>query len=76
MTRLLTIVAVLAVMAVTIPAALYGQSDVMDVTTGKFTIIADSKSGGVWRLNSSTGELWFCLASAAPKCHLAENTKS
>jgi hypothetical protein len=75
MKRLWTTVAMLAAVCAAIPVALYGQSDQTDTMTGKYTIVADSKSGGVWRLNSTTGELWFCLASAAPRCHLAENSK-
>ena len=71
----LFILAVLAAMGAATPIALYAQTELTDTTSGKFTMIADSKSGGVWRLNSSTGELWFCLASAAPQCHLAQNSK-
>jgi hypothetical protein len=75
MTRLLVTLAVLAVVGIAIPVALYGQSELAETTPDKFTMVADSASGGVWRLNSNTGELWFCLASASPKCHSAENAK-
>lgn len=74
--RLLAALAVVAAAGVAIPVGLYAQSEPVDTgSTGRFTMVADAKSGGVWRLNSNTGELWFCLASAAPKCHLAENAK-
>jgi hypothetical protein len=72
------------------PAVLYAQSDVppsdlppsdvppsdlTQTTADNFTIAPDAKSGGVWRLNANTGELWFCLASATPQCHLAVDAK-
>jgi hypothetical protein len=75
MTKLQTGLVILAAMAAAVPFALYAQSDVTDATTSKFAMVTDSKNGGVWRPNSNTGELWFCLASASPKCHLAENAK-
>jgi hypothetical protein len=80
----------LAGVIATIPVVLYAQSDAppsdvppSDVpksdrtqTTGSnFTIAPDAKSGGVWRLNANTGELWFCLASAEPQCRLAVDAK-
>jgi hypothetical protein len=76
MTRPLVTLAALLVVAVSIPAALDAQTEPAATSiSDRFTMVADSKSGGVWRLNSNTGELWFCLASAAPKCHPAENAK-
>jgi hypothetical protein len=51
------------------------RSDLTQTTASNFTIALDAKSGGVWRLNTNTGELWFCLASAAPQCHLAVDAK-
>jgi hypothetical protein len=76
MTRPLVTLAVLSVVAVSIPAVLDAQTEPADINlSGRFTLVADSKNGGVWRLNSNTGELWFCLALAAPKCHPAENAK-
>jgi len=76
MTKMRTALMMLAGVIAAIPVALYAQSDLTQTAAGKFTIAPDSSSGGVWRLNANTGELWFCLASAAPKCHLAENAKT
>jgi hypothetical protein len=76
MARTLVFLAALSVVAASIPAALDAQTEPTETNVStKFIMTADSKSGGVWRLNSNTGELWFCLASAAPKCHRAEDTK-
>jgi hypothetical protein len=84
MVILRNIVIVLAVAIVGIPLALYAQSETAPLsaspapnaplnTAGGFTIASDVKSGGVWRLNSSSGELWYCVASLKPKCFLAQN---
>jgi hypothetical protein len=85
MTRMRTALMMLAVVIAAFPVVLYAQSDVppSDVpqsdrtptTASNFTIAPDAKSGGVWRLNANTGELWFCLASAEPQCHLAVDAK-
>jgi len=75
MTKVRTALVILAAMLAAVPVALYAQTDVTDATPDKFTVVGDPNSGGVWRLNTNTGELWFCLAAAAPKCHLAEDAK-
>jgi hypothetical protein len=81
----IALIALAIVVTSAVPVMLYGQSElvppqteVAPAATGTgcgFTIAADATSGGVWRLNSSTGELWFCLASGTPQCHLAVNAK-
>ena len=74
MTKVQAFLIILAAIAVAIPVAqTTAQSEPTLVAPTDFTVAADSKSGGVWRLNSRTGELWFCLASATPKCYPAEN---
>jgi hypothetical protein len=74
MTKLQVALMVLAAVAVAIPVArTTAQSEPTLVAPTDFTVAPDSKSGGVWRLNARTGELWFCLASATPKCYPAEN---
>ncbi len=76
MTRVHAALMVLAAIAVAIPVAqTTAQSEPTVIASTDFTVAADSKSGGVWRLNSRTGELWFCLASSTPKCYPAENVK-
>jgi hypothetical protein len=90
MTKMRAAFMMLAVVMAAMPAVLYAQSDVApsdvppsdvppsdptQTTAGSFTIVPDAKSGGVWRLNANTGELWFCLASAIPQCHLAVDAK-
>jgi hypothetical protein len=75
MTKMRAAFMMLAVVIAAIPAVLYAQSEPTQTTTGSFTIAPDANSGGVWRLNANTGELWFCLASGTPQCHLAVNAK-
>ena len=76
MSKMRTASIMLAVVLAAIPIVLYAQSDLTQTTTaGSFNIATDARNGGVWRLNASSGELWFCLASAEPKCYLAVNTK-
>ena len=80
MTKMRAAFTMLAVVIAAIPVVLYAQSDLVQsdltqTTAGSFTIAPDANSGGVWRLNANTGELWFCLASGAPQCHLAVNAK-
>jgi hypothetical protein len=75
MTKMRTASLMLVLVLVAIPVVLYAQSDLTQTTADNFTIAPDPRSGGVWRLNADSGELWFCLASAEPKCYLAVNTK-
>ena len=79
MTKLHMALVALALAAVAVPVALRAQTEPAAapaaVSPIDFTVAADEKSGGVWRLNARTGELWFCLASAQPKCYSAENVK-
>lgn len=76
MTKMRTASIMFAVVLAAVPIVLYAQSDdLTPATAGSFHIATDARSGGVWRLNASSGELWFCLASASPKCYLATNAK-
>jgi hypothetical protein len=82
MTKLHMALVALTLAAVAVPVALRAQTEPAAAPTAPaavspidFTVAADEKSGGVWRLNARTGELWFCLASAQPKCYSAENVK-
>jgi hypothetical protein len=57
------------------PSDLTPQSTSTQTTPASFTIAPDPTSGGMWRLNENSGELWFCLAASTPKCHLAQDSK-
>lgn len=82
MTRKQIAVAVLAAAVAAlaaVPAAWTEEAGIVNAPesarSGDFTIVPDSSVSGVWRLNSRTGEIWFCFATAQPKCYLAENAK-
>ena len=44
-------------------AACNSPVTVSNAEAQKFQIAADAKGGGVWKLNTATGELWICAPS-------------
>jgi hypothetical protein len=75
MTKLQAVLVALVALAIAVPLVQGARSEThpAPLVPTDFTVASDPRNGGVWRLNSRTGELWFCLASAQPKCYAAEN---
>jgi hypothetical protein len=81
----IAVVAAVLTAVVAIPAGLTQQAETSagaspaagtsTAPADSFTIVADSNTSGVWRLNSRTGDVWFCFATTKPKCFPAEVAK-
>lgn len=57
-------------------AACNSPVTVANSEAAKFQIVGDAKGGAVWKVNTSTGELWLCAPSDGKVvCAKAPNDK-